>query len=631
MQRRRPMRPAHAIWLLVPLLVACGRQPVAPPTAPAAPNLGGTYRGEDGELRTVVTTVGRLAFGGRVEGPLPAADELVGYEFEGAEGAIPLAELSYEGASEQAGLALYGPRSQQGVWGDAVASAVVQPADVLLLEGPSLASSGSYLLLVRTLGHTGGGHFVLQLGCRGTCPAPTCPDVTPCDLVCERGFVSDDDDCRVCECVAATECVGPDDCTEGERCNAEGRCERKPDPCATCPGVYEPVCGVDRRTYGNACRAECVGVEVAARGPCPEPPECDEERRCPMGLVCEDGRCQEPRCDCADEPEQPVCSRSGRSWRNLCELRCRPEEELAYLGPCREGGCASNRHCPEGLVCQPIQDDRVLEQCARDPRSPDCWRECRAPAAPLCSPERECPEGMRCHPTPIPDLGLCLQPCRAQAPEDCPVGTSCVIAADLEVGSCLPHCNHRGECPSGAVCERMPDGEAVCAVCECPQEPDPTPVCGADGRTYPSACAARCAGQPRFAEGACEEPSPCVCPPTPAPVCGADGVVYNNRCELACAEQRPGDAERCWPDPLELGCRSDEDCLVTGCDESVCAAAPTRSCPRYSLEAACHVRYGACGCQEGRCAYGQTAETRTCVQRTREHADRDEDPHAESP
>jgi hypothetical protein len=36
-----------------------------------------------------------------------------------------------------------------------------------------------------------------------------------------------------------------------------------------CTEHYEPVCGCDGRTYGNACHAQREGVRVAQQGECP--------------------------------------------------------------------------------------------------------------------------------------------------------------------------------------------------------------------------------------------------------------------------------------------------------------------------------------------------------------------------
>lgn len=62
-------------------------------------------------------------------------------------------------------------------------------------------------------------------------------------------------------------------CGGGEYCQVkapapgqQGTCAKKPDMCMM---IWKPVCGVDGKTYPNACRAAQVGVNVAKAGACP--------------------------------------------------------------------------------------------------------------------------------------------------------------------------------------------------------------------------------------------------------------------------------------------------------------------------------------------------------------------------
>ena len=65
--------------------------------------------------------------------------------------------------------------------------------------------------------------------------------------------------CRHSTAPAATTAPA-DDCIDPSKVHPDRMCTMQ----------YDPVCGCNGQTYGNACTASNAGVRTFAKGPCPE-------------------------------------------------------------------------------------------------------------------------------------------------------------------------------------------------------------------------------------------------------------------------------------------------------------------------------------------------------------------------
>ena len=118
-------------------------------------------------------------------------------------------------------------------------------------------------------------------------------------------------------------------------CDGNGLCEPRPEICFD---VWDPVCGCDGSTYGNACAAAGAGVNIAHPGECPV--ACMDNAECPAEDYCAKapgdcagaGVCEPTPGGCLDI-WAPVCGCDLTTYGNDCEA-AGAGVSVAYPGEC---------------------------------------------------------------------------------------------------------------------------------------------------------------------------------------------------------------------------------------------------------------------------------------------------------
>lgn len=163
------------------------------------------------------------------------------------------------------------------------------------------------------------------------------------------------------EATAGGRCVSDCECPPGELCEPpDGTCQP-----AICPRDFRPVCGLDGRTYSNACEARAAHVVIAHEGECGEVCGGIQGKACPHGKICDlpAGSCRAADVQglCVEQPQvcpqiyDPVCGCDGRTYANDC-LRLAAGAQIDHRGPCEDATgeaaeCRRNAECGRGEYC----------------------------------------------------------------------------------------------------------------------------------------------------------------------------------------------------------------------------------------------------------------------------------------
>lgn len=207
-------------------------------------------------------------------------------------------------------------------------------------------------------------------------------------------------------------------------CGGVGVCQTRPEVCTR---IYDPVCGCNGVTYGNACEAAAAGVSVSSEGACASV-FCGGIAGfpCPGSGQCVD----DPSDDCDPENggadcggvcqciENALCVRGSHFDSSPKVCACVPDEKP---NPCAAILCPTGSECVVAggkARCEPVVDPCATVRCA-------AGTHCVANGSTAtCEPD----EGSACGKVTCPAGTYC---CNASCGMCAPPGFACIQIACL--------------------------------------------------------------------------------------------------------------------------------------------------------------------------------------------------------
>jgi hypothetical protein len=128
-----------------------------------------------------------------------------------------------------------------------------------------------------------------------------------------------------------------------------GSVDASPDSglCA-CPAIFQPVCGVNGKTYWYSCEAGCAGVAVAYTGACVDAGVDAASCSVAAGCCARDSDCIRNQ-ECAGNN---VCPSTGAKATGVCKTRPQAAGQCWTDSDCPTGGtCSGASVCPCGSAC----------------------------------------------------------------------------------------------------------------------------------------------------------------------------------------------------------------------------------------------------------------------------------------